>query len=254
MELEKEGKLEADGSSNKTNGKGSKIRKLWTDKHVRKAMVLGVMVYLAIEAIGIIPVYEYSTYILEDAGTKPALAEMGTLIMAVCNTVSTFLSLLIIGRFGRRTLFLGGLLGIITRLSSFTVFDILYQQLKFPWAGYGAMVSVVMHAVIFSLGPGPISWFVTSELVPQHMRFTVQAFTQLWNMSANLTVSFIFFPAISAIAFIFLCIVPTILCTLYLYFELPETKSREVADIVMELKLEQQNEENIAEYELPQHV
>lgn len=245
-ELDKEGKLESEDDRFDENGdkkKVSKLKRLWSDKHIRKAIIIGIVVFLAVEATGIVPVYEYSTYILENAGLSQTLSEFGTLLMAICNTISTVFSILVVERFGRRKLLLVGLLGIIGCLSSLTLFEILYKSCGVTWAGYGSMVSVICHAVIFSIGPGPISWFVTSELVPQHVRSSVQAFTQLWNMVANLCVSFIFFPlftAIGAYSFIILCIVPTVACSLYLYFELPETKNREITDIVNQLKQQQQ--------------
>lgn len=227
--------------------KESKITRMWKEKHVRKAIIMGTVVFLAVEASGIIPIYEFSTYIMEDTGLKLKLAEYGTVLMSICNTVFTIVSMVIVERFGRRRLLLVGLVGLLLCIVAFMGFDIIHEQLNVTWTGYGTMACFILHSIIYSMGPGPICWYITSELVPQHLRSSAQAFTQFCNQVADLFISLVFFPAFTAIgpySILLICIIPLTLCIGYIYFGLPETKNREIADIVLELQSKERNQQS----------
>ncbi|PAV90512.1 hypothetical protein WR25_27161 [Diploscapter pachys] len=86
---------------------------------------------------------------------------------------------------------------------------------------------------------GPISWFLSSELVPQRHRSQMQSICYAINTIMVVISSFSILPLygkIGSYSFLLLYVGPSVICTSYLYKCLPETKGREIYDIVRELK------------------
>uniref|UniRef100_A0A915E7X1 Uncharacterized protein n=1 Tax=Ditylenchus dipsaci TaxID=166011 RepID=A0A915E7X1_9BILA len=82
-------------------------------------------------------------------------------------------------------------------------------------------------------------FYITGELLPQLHRSTGQAVVFFVTLVISFCFSFVTLPAYeyyTSLAFIPLFIIPGLLCTLYLYLYLPETKGREAHEIVEELR------------------
>ena len=91
----------------------------------------------------------------------------------------------------------------------------------------------------FSVGPGTIPIFLTAELVPQHCRSLATSISFFSQTVVGLVVTFLALPlnkAIGGYAFYILFTIPSCLCTIYLYRNMPETKNKEIAQIVAEMK------------------
>lgn len=93
-------------------------------------------------------------------------------------------------------------------------------------------------------GIGTIAWFFMTELVPQHHRTYVQAicnFVHIYIVFGLMFALDALLKAISLWAFIPLYIVPNIFCFIFLYFNMPETKNKEIYEIVRKLRGDQKN-------------
>jgi MFS family permease len=91
----------------------------------------------------------------------------------------------------------------------------------------------------FSIGVGPISYFITSEITSQQHRALIQSMVFAVNTLSGFVLGLVTLPAYNWIgvwSFLPLYIIPSILCIIYLYYNLPETKGREIADILREMK------------------
>ncbi|KAJ1346793.1 hypothetical protein KIN20_001694 [Parelaphostrongylus tenuis] len=88
-------------------------------------------------------------------------------------------------------------------------------------------------------GVGPISWFISSELVPQHHRSLMQSITYALNTVIVVVLTFSILPlynVIGSYAFLILYTIPSTAAIVILYRYLPETKGREIHEIVAELR------------------
>uniref|UniRef100_A0A915MNA1 Major facilitator superfamily (MFS) profile domain-containing protein n=1 Tax=Meloidogyne javanica TaxID=6303 RepID=A0A915MNA1_MELJA len=100
-------------------------------------------------------------------------------------------------------------------------------------------LQIIAYGITYGAALGPIAFFITSELVPQRFRSLVQSIVFMTNTIINFVFSFITLPLYEIIdvwSFIPLFIIPSTISICYLIKELPETKGREIHEIVEQLK------------------
>ncbi|CAD6199644.1 unnamed protein product [Caenorhabditis auriculariae] len=201
--------------------------------HLRHAFFIGCAALQVI--VGIWAIVYLSTDLLSTLFTEDE-AQMASLIFIIANFCAGLCGMAIVERFGRRPLVLW--LGSLNTLS--LALYVLFDQLaavhhQFRW---GTIAAMVLNGVTYGLGLGPIAFFITSELVSQQYRSVVQSMVFAVNTAASFAFSFATLPAFDMFkswSFIPLFIVPSCISLLFLYFKMPETKGREVHDIVDEL-------------------
>lgn len=240
-EIRKEGELDNekivsdDGSE--SNVKSWKLIQIIKTPHLRKALILGSVTFAALNSTGLVPITEFSTYLLQDLNVQLQLALLVGILIGVCFTLTSILSLLLVEISGRKNLLMIGFVSIVILLILLMVCYLVGPDVQ--WTGYLACVVIICHVGLFGIGPGTIPWYITAELVPSSVRSTAQSFTQVVNVLFNFAFSFAFLPLFAVwgpYSILALFIIPTIILVVYLYFELPETKNREIADIVADLK------------------
>lgn len=112
----------------------------------------------------------------------------------------------------------------------------LFSSLDWPWFYFWVIIET--HFLINNLsraGIGNVAWFLSAELVPQRYRSMTQAISYALNTIAVVIVTFTTLPLFQLIdvySFIILFSIPSILSIIYLVLYLPETKGREIHDIV----------------------
>ncbi|PIC32283.1 hypothetical protein B9Z55_012668 [Caenorhabditis nigoni] len=88
-----------------------------------------------------------------------------------------------------------------------------------------------MFNFLFAMGPGPISMFITGELVPQ----TCRSASSVWTKKIRFLPLTSYLPVKNLtsepIAYAIFFIIPMIVAVLVLSFLLPETKGRNVEEI-----------------------
>ncbi|VDK58510.1 unnamed protein product [Anisakis simplex] len=165
------------------------------------------------------------------------MAQLFSFVFASCNFVSSIFGLLAVDRFGRRPMLLFfGFLNVFF-LSSYCVFDRLAINVNTQFR-YGCVISLLGYGITYGSALGPIAFFITSELVPQHFRSAVQAMVFSVNAIFIFTFSFSTLPLyrwINVWSMVPLFIIPSLMALTYVFFNLPETKGREIHEIVREL-------------------
>nr|XP_015220197.1 PREDICTED: solute carrier family 2, facilitated glucose transporter member 10 [Lepisosteus oculatus] len=109
--------------------------------------------------------------------------------------------------------------------------------------GYGilnwiSLLSMMAFVSAYSVGFGPMTWLVLSEIFPASLRGRAFAFTNCFNWAANLIVTFTFLNVIDTLglSWTFLLYGLTgVLAVLFIYFLLPETKGKSLEEIDKEL-------------------
>ncbi|KAK6010540.1 hypothetical protein OSTOST_24431, partial [Ostertagia ostertagi] len=180
-----------------------------------------------------------STYFLEEIGLDQAVASWSSTAMTLGYVLGVIAgSKWDIERLGRRTILL-----------SFTTVD----NLLLPWLDaicaelspiveplkYSCLVLLIAYAFIYGSGVGPISWFISSELVPQKYRSLAQSTCYSLNTIIVVILTFSILPlygVVGSYAFLILYTVPSLISIVILYCYLPETKGREIHEIVAELR------------------
>ncbi|TKR88580.1 hypothetical protein L596_012799 [Steinernema carpocapsae] len=203
--------------------------------HLRRALILGVLALQVTTSIW--PVVYFSTDMLRRANISHDLAEYVSSFMLILSTCATVAGMTAIEKFGRRLMFIGVSSLNMTALALFVVCSQL--QPFFDSAKYGCIVAVCLHGITYSFATGPIAWFITAELVPIKYRSIAQSIALSVNQITVVILCFITLPIynrIGSYTLLILFIVPSTLALVYLYRNLPETKGRDVHDVVEELK------------------
>ncbi|VDO20353.1 unnamed protein product [Haemonchus placei] len=149
----------------KSNGS---VKELLNTKHVRSGLILGIVALQATTSIW--PVIYYSTDFLIRENIDAELAELTSTVMLFVSCISTTVGMLVVEHCSRRYLLLG--------------------------CGFMNMSALSMrgHSEVFSFALGPISWFITAELVPLQFRALCQSLAISSNQTISLILCFVTLP------------------------------------------------------------
>uniref|UniRef100_A0A1I8AK28 MFS domain-containing protein n=1 Tax=Steinernema glaseri TaxID=37863 RepID=A0A1I8AK28_9BILA len=203
--------------------------------HLRRALILGVLALLVTTSIW--PVVYFSTDMLRRTTISYDLAEYVSSFMLILSTMATVTGMTVIERFGRRQMFIGVS---AVNLGALTLFVVCSQlQPVYDPIKYGCVVAVCLHGITYSFATGPIAWFITAELVPIKYRSISQSIALSVNQLTVLLLCFVTLPIynhIGSFTLLALFVLPSSLALVYLYRNLPETRGRDIHDVVAELK------------------
>uniref|UniRef100_A0A674HAQ4 Solute carrier family 2, facilitated glucose transporter member 4 n=1 Tax=Taeniopygia guttata TaxID=59729 RepID=A0A674HAQ4_TAEGU len=154
------------------------LLELCRSRRYRQPLIVTLGLQLAQQLSGINAIFYYSTSIFEGAGLQdPAVGTIGT---GVVNVVAT---VVLVERAGRRVLQLLGLLGMMGCATTL---------LGGPFWGAVALASALAFVGFFAVGPGPLPWFVGSELFPPGPRAAALGLAGLLNWASNTAVAMAF--------------------------------------------------------------
>lgn len=184
---------------------GSMFRKplLWP-------MIIAIMMMLSQQLSGINVAMFYSTTVFRGAGLNPTEATYATIAMGTINVLMTIVSVWLVDhpKFGRRSLHLGGMVGMFFSTIALVVALSIQINSGAVWASYSAIGFVILFVVGFAVGPGnlinfktrnesvpgPIPWFFVSEIFPSSAVGNATSIACMVNWTANLLVGLLFLP------------------------------------------------------------
>ncbi|KAG9276007.1 solute carrier family 2, facilitated glucose transporter member 3-like [Astyanax mexicanus] len=233
------------------------IPELFRNPIYRQPIIIAIVMNVSQQFSGINAVFYYSTQIFKSSGvSEPIYATIGT---GIINTVFTVVSLFLVERAGRRTLQMFGLGGMaICALVMTIVLQLVLDPCapqedlcaapvvcngtvavtsdassKTPVISYVAILAVFGFVASFEIGPGPIPWFIATELFAQDARPAAVAVGGCSNWISNFLVA-MFFPMLQRACGPYVFIIFLVLLLFFLlftYFRVPETKGRTFEDI-----------------------
>ncbi|XP_059543004.1 solute carrier family 2, facilitated glucose transporter member 2 isoform X1 [Myotis daubentonii] len=210
------------------------IIQLFTNPSYRQPILVSLMLHMAQQFSGINGIFYYSTSIFQTAGlSQPVYATIG---VGAINTVFTALSVFLVEKAGRRSLFLIGMSGMCVCAVFMSVGLVLLN--KFAWMSYVSMVAIFLFVSFFEIGPGPIPWFMVAEFFSQGPRPAALAIAAFSNWTCNFIVA-LCFPYIAEFCgpYVFFLFAGVVLAfTLFTYFKVPETKGKSFEEIAAEFQ------------------
>ncbi|KAG8090218.1 hypothetical protein GUJ93_ZPchr0011g27216 [Zizania palustris] len=207
-----------------------------SQRRYRPQLVMAVLIPAFTQLTGINVIGVYAPVLLRTIGMGESASLLATVIMVVVSSASTFISMFLVDRFGRRTLLLGG--GVQMLVSEVLIGGIMAAKLG-DEGGLSKAYALVLNFLIcvystgFGWSWGPLSWLVPSEILPLEVRsaglsiavassflftvFIAQSFLgMLCRMKAWI---FIFFAGWIAVM------------TAFVYLFLPETKEMPIEQV-----------------------
>ncbi|AED97478.1 monosaccharide transporter [Arabidopsis thaliana] len=203
----------------------------------RPELVMALVIPFFQQVTGINVVAFYAPVLYRTVGFGESGSLMSTLVTGIVGTSSTLLSMLVVDRIGRKTLFLiGGLQMLVSQVTIgviVMVADVHDGVIKEGY-GYAVVVLVCVYVAGFGWSWGPLGWLVPSEIFPLEIRSVAQ--------SVTVAVSFVFTFAVAQSAPPMLCkfragifffyggwlVVMTVAVQLFL----PETKNVPIEKVV----------------------
>lgn len=210
-------------------------RDLLTPK-LRPVLVVGMVLALAQQFVGVNTVIYYAPTILADTGLSDSGALARTVLVGVTNVVFTVVAVLLLDRVGRRKLLIGGTVGMVAGLLTLAVYfsSAALQQN----AGYLALAGLLIFIASFAIGLGPVFWLMISEIFPMGVRSVAMAACTITNWGANFVVAQTFLSLGNLITRQGVFYLYTVLAVLSLVFfvrRVPETRGRSLEEVQAEL-------------------
>ncbi|KAI6181871.1 Solute carrier family 2, facilitated glucose transporter member 1 [Aphelenchoides besseyi] len=210
-------------------------RQLFTVPYLRFTMLIAVVEFIFM--LPFFSILQSSTFFFEQTDIDLEVAELATTILFLLNFVAAVIGFVIIDRFPRRTLILGSALISTVALSVYIAFASQYQKVE--WFKYASLGCIAVYILVYGSILGPLSLFISGELASQRYRSRVFSFSfGATNVLITITnwVSLFAFQKFGALAFIPLYILPYIFAITFLFFYLPETRGKEVYQVVDAIK------------------
>ena len=196
--------------------------------------VVGIGIMFAQICTGINTIIYYAPTIFKTAGFDSNLTAIyATTGIGVVNFIMTIVAVFFTDRIVRKPLLYFGLTGVMLSLfalgTSFAFAGVLGSSLK--WVAVGSLVTYI---ICFAMSLGPIGWILVSEVFPLRIRGIAMSVCTVSNFAFNFFVvgSFpVLLHRIGGAWTFWIFGIVSILCIIFVYFFVPETKGISLEEI-----------------------
>ncbi|MEE9462418.1 MAG: sugar porter family MFS transporter [Bacteroidales bacterium] len=157
------------------------------DPSLRKVMLVGIGLAIFVQLSGINTIIDYAPKIFTTAGWRLDAGLFATFGLGIVNFIFTWVSILVVDKFGRRPLYIVGSLGLALTLLCLSILDF-----SGNFKGIPVLIIIMVYLAFFSSCIGPVFWTYMSEIFPNRIRGTalsVPVFTQ-WIFNALVVLVF----------------------------------------------------------------
>ena len=189
-------------------------------------IVVGILLSVFQQAIGINAVLYYAPRIFENAGAEGG-GMMQTVLMGIVNISFTLIAIFTVDKFGRKPLLIIGSFGMAIGAFSVALCDSMAIKGVLP------VLSIIVYAAFFMMSWGPICWVLIAEIFPNTIRGKAIAIAVAFQWVFNYIISSTF-PALYDFSPMFaysLYGVVCILAALFVWRWVPETKGKTLEEM-----------------------
>ncbi|APZ46334.1 MFS transporter [Polaribacter reichenbachii] len=190
-------------------------------KKYRFPLILALLIAFFNQLSGINALLYYAPRILEEAGLGESTAMLSSIGVGVTNMIFTLLGIFLIDKLGRKQLMYIGSFGYIISLS------LVSAAFFFNWQGTYMPIFLFIFIAAHAIGQGTVIWVFISEIFPNHLRGSGQAFGSSvhWVLAAVIPslVPVLFSTIGASVVFLFFAVMMAIQL-IFVIFMMPETK------------------------------
>jgi SP family xylose:H+ symportor-like MFS transporter len=189
-------------------------------------VVIGILLSVFQQAIGINAVLYYAPRIFESAGAEGG-GMMQTVLMGIVNIIFTVVAIVTVDRFGRKPLLIIGSIGMAIGAFAVALCD------SYNIKGIVPVLSIIVYAAFFMMSWGPICWVLIAEIFPNTIRGKAVAIAVAFQWIFNYIVSstfpplYDFSPMLAYGLYGGVCV----LAALFVWKWVPETKGKTLEDM-----------------------
>jgi len=174
----------------------------------------------------------YAPRIFEEAGLGSNTALLSSIGIGIINLVFTLLGVTLIDKLGRKVLMYIGSVGYIISLG------LVSASFYFSWGGLSVPIFLFLFIASHAIGQGAVIWVFISEIFPNHIRNSGQAFGSSvhWVLAAIIPslVPMLFSEIGAAVVFLIFAIM-MVFQLLFVMFLMPETKGISLEELSKKL-------------------
>ena len=201
-------------------------------KKYRTPLILAFFIALFNQLSGINAFLYYSPRIFQEAGLGESTALLSSIGIGAINLVFTLIGVFLIDRLGRKVLMYIGSVGYIISLS------LVAMAFFFHWQGMAVPIFLFLFIAAHAIGQGAVIWVFISEIFPNHLRASGQAFgsTTHWVLAAIIPslIPFLFSTIGPGVVFLFFAVM-MVFQLLFVAFLMPETKGISLEELSKKL-------------------
>lgn len=197
-------------------------------KKYRFPLLLAFLIAMFNQLSGINAFLYYAPRIFEEAGLGQSTALLSSIGVGVINMIFTLLGVFLIDKLGRKQLMYIGSVGYIISLTLVSLAFFL------DWSGLAVPIFFFLFIAAHAIGQGAVIWVFISEIFPNHLRASGQAFgsTTHWLLAAIIPslIPFLFTAIGPGVVFMFFSVM-MVLQLLFVAFMMPETKGKSLEEL-----------------------
>lgn len=163
----------------------------------------------------------YAPRIFQEAGLEQNTALLSSIGIGIINLIFTLIGVALIDKLGRKILMYAGSIGYIISLG------LVSAAFYFGWGGLSVPIFLFLFIASHAIGQGAVIWVFISEIFPNHIRASGQAFgsTVHWVLAAIIPslIPMLFAEIGAAVVFLIFTLM-MVLQLLFVIFLMPETK------------------------------
>ncbi|WP_026366351.1 D-xylose transporter XylE [Salinicoccus albus] len=149
----------------------------------KTVIIVGVMLSIFQQFVGINVALYYAPRIFESMGAGENASMLQTVIMGVVNVAFTIIAIRTVDRWGRKPLLLIGSIGM-----AFGMFGVALLAANNVF-GIGTLIFIIIYTASFMMSWGPICWVLLSEIFPNKVRGQAMAIAVAAQWAANFLIS-----------------------------------------------------------------
>jgi SP family arabinose:H+ symporter-like MFS transporter len=196
---------------------------------LRMAIVVGVFLAFFSQITGINAIIYYAPEIFKNIGFGADSAMFQTVIIGTVNTIFTFVAIAFIDKYGRRTLLLWGISGMIICLGGVGLM-FHFELSSGPWL----LLFILGFIASFAMSLGPIPWVLISEIFPTKFRGVAMSISILmvWIGVVLITqLTPILLESVGGAFTFWIFMFNAIILIIFTYNMIPETKGKTLEEI-----------------------
>lgn len=201
-------------------------------KKYRFPLLLAFLIAFFNQLSGINAFLYYAPRIFQEAGLGESTALLSSIGIGITNMAFTLLGVFLIDKLGRKTLMYFGAVGYIISLS------LVAMAFFLGWSGMAVPVFLFLFIAAHAIGQGTVIWVFISEIFPNHLRASGQAFgsSTHWVLAAAIpSLIPLLFSSIGAGVVFLVFAIMMVLQLLFVIFIMPETKGVSLEELSKKL-------------------